>query len=279
MTPLYLAVATLVLLAVWPELDTTLVRVVGPRARAAIAGRPRLLARLAGRLVPVPTLGGWLRFAAVILALAPLPVSASLVAADLDAGLALVLAAGVLALAAAVLDEPRLVLDRLPVLAVGGLTLGLGAVPVVARVAALNLSDVVIAQQGGFGNWFAWRDPFALVATGCWIATAACLRPPARGSQGDPAGPAVWTLLSSALGACLFFGGWWAVVPALDGAPAAQMTAKVVALAAVQTWLRGRLPHPDDPTAGEPPVRLLLLAALAGVAGSLAWLVLSGEVR
>lgn len=279
MLPLAYALATLALLAAWPEVDSLLARAIATRRRVAPVAGPSLRTRLAGRLAPGPSLGGWLRFAALLFALAPLPISARLVVADLDAGLALVLAAGVLALAAATLDEPRLVLERLPVLCVGALTLGLGVVPVVTRVAALNLSDVVIAQQGGFGNWFAWRDPFALVATGSWIATAACLRPPARGGADDPAGPAAWTLASSLLGACLFFGGWWAPVPALDRAPAAQLAVKVLALAAAQTWLRGRLPRPDDPTAGEPPVRLLLLTALAGVAGSLAWLVLSGEVR
>jgi NADH:ubiquinone oxidoreductase subunit H len=273
--------ATLLLLAAWPEVEAVAVRVVRWRRGGNPPGASRvaLPARLIGRLTPVPTLGGWLRFAAVLLALAPLPLTARLVAADLDAGLAFVLAAALLALAAAALDEPRRVVDRLPAVAVGGLTLGVATVPVIVRVASLNVSDIVIAQQGGLGNWFLWRDPFLLVATGSYVATAACLRPPAASGELDPAGPAAWTLISSAVGACLFLGGWWAFVPALDGAPAAHLATKIVALCVAQVWLRARLPRPDDPTAGEPPVRLLLLTALAGVAGSLVWLVLSGEVR
>ncbi len=281
MGPLAYAAATLLLLAVWPEVESAAERVVrrrrGIAARAA-SGAP-WPARLAGRLAPVPTLGGWLRLVAVLLALAPLPVSADLVAADLDAGLACVLAAALLALVSATLDEPRRIVDRVPVVAVGGLTLGVAVVPVIARVASLNLSDIVIAQQGGLGNWFLWRDPFLLVAAGSYVATAACLRPPTAFGEHDPAGPAAWTLVSSALGSCLFLGGWWAAVPMLDGTPAVHLGTKILALSVVQVWLRARLPRPDDPTAGEPPVRLLLLTALAGVAGSLVWLVLSGEVR
>ncbi len=169
MGTLVYAAAALLLLAVWPEVETAAAQVV---RRGRGSGAPRSAERLtfpmrlAGRLAPVPTLGGWLRLVAVLLALASLPVSARLVAADLDAGLACVLAAGLLALVAASLDEPRRVVKRLPVVAVGGLTLGVAAGPVVARVASLNLSDIVIAQQGGLGNWFLWRDPFLLVVTG-----------------------------------------------------------------------------------------------------------------
>lgn len=277
MLPVIFAATTLLVLAVWPEVETLAVRIA--QGRRPAAGTPALAVRVTARLAPSPTAGGWLRLGAVLLTLAPLPLSARLVAADLDAGLAVVLAAGFLALAAAALDDARLVVGRLPVLAVGGLTLGVAAAPVVARVAGLNVSDVVIAQQGGFGNWFAWRDPFLLVAAGSWIATAACLRPPAGAGELDPAGPATWTLVTSTLGACLFLGGWWGIVPQLDGVPVANLTTKVLALCVVQAWLRGRLPRPDDPTGGSPPVRLLLLAALAGVAGSFGWLVLSREVR
>jgi hypothetical protein len=276
------AAATLLLLAAWPEVETVAARVVWRRQHGGVlrsAESPALPARLVGRLAPVPTLGGWLRLVAVLLALAPLPVSAKLVAADLDAGLACVLAAGLLALAAASLDEPRRIVERLPLVAVGGLTLGVAAVPVVARVASLNLSDIVIAQQGGLGNWFLWRDPFLLVVTGSYVAAAACLRPPAVFGELDPAGPAAWTLVSSALGACLFLGGWWAFVPLFDAGPAVHLGTKILALSLAQIWLRGRLPHSDDPTAGEPPVRLLLLTVLAGAAGSLVSMVLSGEVR
>jgi hypothetical protein len=282
MSTFLFAASTLLLLAVWPEVETKAVHAMVRWRRGIVApggDHPALPARLAGRLAPVPTAGGWFRFVAVLLALAPLPVSARLVAADLDAGLACVLVAGLLALTAATLDDPRRVVERLPAIAVGGLALGAATVPVVARVASLNLSDIVIAQQGGLGNWFLWRDPFLLVVTASYVATAACLRPPAVFGELDPAGPAAWTLVSSALGACLFLGGWWAFIPVLDAAPAVHLATKILALSLAQVWLRGRLPRPDDPTAGEPPVRLLLLTTLAGAAGSLVWMVLSGEVR
>lgn len=282
MDTLVFAAGTLLLLAAWPEVELATVRVLvrWRRAHLATGGeRAAPLARLAGRLAPRPSVGGWLRLVAVLLALAPLPLSARWVAADLDAGLACVLAAGLLALIAAALDDPRRVVDRLPVIAVGGLALGAATVPVIARVATLNLSDVVIAQQGGLGNWFVLRDPFLAVVTASYVATAACLRPPAAFDDTDPAGPAAWTLISSGLGACVFLGGWWALVPRLDAAPVVHLALKVLALSLAQTWLRSRLPRPDDPTAGEPPVRLLLLTTLAAVAGSLIWLVLSGEVR
>jgi hypothetical protein len=282
MDTLVFAAGTLLLLAAWPEVELTTVRVLVRWRRARLStgresGAP--LARLAGRLAPRPTVGGWLRLVAVLLALAPLPLSARWVAADLDAGLACILGAGLLALIAAALDDPRRVVERLPVIAVGGLALGAATVPVIARVATLNLSDVVIAQQGGLGNWFVLRDPFLLVVTASYVATAACLRPPAAVDDVDPAGPAAWTLISSSLGACVFLGGWWAFVPRLDAAPVIHLALKVLALSLAQTWLRSRLPRPDDPSAGEPPVRLLLLTTLAAVAGSLIWLVLSGEVR
>lgn len=273
-----LVIPTLGLLCVWPEVDRWLDRRLAPVGEETDGG-PDLRRRVLWRLAPRGR-GGWLRLGALLLALAPLPASASLVAADLDAGLACVLAAGLLALAGAWLDDPQAVTAQLPTVAIGGLSLALAGVPIVARVSSLNLADIVMAQQGGLGNWFLWRDPFLLLATAGFVATAACLvpDPSVRLGRFDAAGPAAWTLVTSVLGACLFLGGWWALVPALDAAPVVHLAAKVLLLAAVQVWLRGRLPRPHGDHASEPPVRLLLVATLAGAVGSTAWMVLSGEV-
>ncbi len=275
-----LVLPTLALVSVWPEVDAWLDRRLATESREVTGNWRESLWRLGPR-----GRGGWLRFGALLLALAPLPASAHLVGADLDAGLACVLAAGLLALAGAWLDDPQEVTARLPVVAIGGLALALAGVPIVARVSSLNLSDIVIAQQGGLGNWFLWRDPFLLLVTAGYVATAACLVPDLGALRGvtDAAGPAAWTLVTSVLGACLFLGGWWGVVPQLDVpqlgvAPIVHLGCKVFVLAAAQIWLRGRLPQPPRGTRSEPPVRLLLLATLAGAVGSTLWMVLSGEV-
>lgn len=253
--------------------------------RLAPAGGPEAVGcppRDLGRLWRSPArtrAADWVGLAAVLLALAPVPISARWIAADLDAGLLWLLAAGALGLVAAVLRDPAAATDRLAVLVGSGVILGVTLVPVVLYTASLNLADVVIAQQGGLGNWFLWRDPFLLVCAGGYVAAAAFLVPAARPAAG-PLGVLVlsaWTLVTGAVGACVFLGGWWAFVPFLDPVPAlAHLGGKILLIVGAQLWLRARLPRRPDGTLAEPPVRLLLVAVATGVAGSAAWMVISG---
>jgi NADH-quinone oxidoreductase subunit H len=113
-------------------------------------------------------------FSSSVAAFAVIPFSRGLVASDLDIGLFYLLAVtsivtvGIImggwasnnkwSLLGAMRSAAQIVSYEIPV--------GLGVLAVVMLVGSLNLQDIVIAQKGGFWNWFGFplKNPFTFVA-------------------------------------------------------------------------------------------------------------------
>ncbi len=208
---------------------------------------------------------------ALVTAAAMLPAGRGLQAADLDAGALWILA---------------LVLAALPwirrpdggVIAGAVMTVGLCLVPPVLQTASLDLADVVIAQQGGMGNWFLVRDPFQFLAATLFLVAIAAIWPAAvpapRGLDGwlGAAVRAGLPLVLCHLLVVAYGGGWWGVATFLDRATLPNTLIKLLLVMAGVIALR---PHVAwmAPRA----LRWLLpLAALLCAAGSALWLVASG---
>ncbi len=210
---------------------------------------------------------------ALVLLAALLPTSSGWVAADLDAGLLWVLTLAVICWLAP--GRTRLT----PATAAGAvITLAAACLPVVLRAATLNLTDLVVAQQGGAHNWFLVREPFLLLSGGCFLVTVAALwsDQPAAG-RADPWSQALaWgrPLVAAHVFGVLFLGGWWAFVPFLDGLPWLNSLLKALVALAILAWLRRRRwVTPALLLGWLPPVALLVCLA------SLAWLILGGAIR
>ncbi len=214
------------------------------------------------------TLAAW---CALVAAAATLPAGRGLHAADLDAGLL-----WLLALAVAVV--PWLRRPDGGVIAGALVTVGLCLVPPVLHAASLGLADVVIAQQGGMGNWFLVRDPFQFLAAGLFLVAIAMIWPPpppvAAGLDGwlATAVRAGLPLVLCHLLVVAYGGGWWGVAVFLDAATLPNTVIKlllaVAAAAALRrhvAWMAPRALH-----------WLLPLAALLCVVGSACWMVVSG---
>jgi len=244
------------------------------------ARRPAWLAPLSPtldgrRTSPRPGLSRLIAAWSLVLTASLLPTASGWTAADLDAGLIwLMFLAGV-----GWLVDGRRSLDHRA--AAGALLSGVGVVlPAVLRAASLNLSDLVIAQQGGAGNWFLVREPFLLLAGLGYLVRAAAIWQADDDAAPDNRG--LWStwlglgrpLVTAHLFAVLFLGGWWAFVPFMDGLPWFNTILKTLVsfglLLAVRRWrwvspalLRGWLP----------------VATILAALGSLAWLVIGGGVR
>ncbi|MBD3221673.1 hypothetical protein GF314_10565 [bacterium] len=213
--------------------------------------------------------GGW---SALVTLAGILPVAPGGVAADLDAGL---LWAAVLAVA---------IWCACPAPPVDGARLGAAAlalvgasVPVVVRVASLDLTDVVVAQQGGAGNWFLIREPFLVVSALVFLVTTAAVwsrtTPRSAGTLLATTVRLGLPLVAAGGFAILFLGGWWAFVPFLDGAPWLNSLVKTLVVYGVLLWLRGRTTRADLA------LRWMPLVGVVAALGSLAWLVIGGGAR
>lgn len=221
---------------------------------------------------PVP--GGVLvAWGALVLLAALLPAASGAVAADLDAGLLWVL---VLATVGWLAQPSSRTSPRAATAA--AVTLTAAVLPVVLRAATINLSDLVVAQQGGAGNWFLVREPFLLLSAGCFLVTVAAL----WADDGPAVAPDPWSqvlawgrpLVAAQLFALLYLGGWWAFVPLLDGAPWLNTALKTLVALVGLSWLRRRA----WVTAGLLDGWLPAVALLVSLA-SLAWLIVGGAVR
>lgn len=211
----------------------------------------------------------------LVLSATVLPLSSRWVAADLDAGLlwfALLAGASWLAQGATRLGGRTLA---------GAVLAGLGVVlPVVLRVASLNLTDTVVAQQGGAGNWFLIREPFLLASALGFLLLSAAVCQVLREPSARPVDPWSWhadlirPLVAAHLFAVLYLGGWWAFVPFADGLPWLNTGLKTVA-AFVAILAVSRRPWAGAALLRGPFPAVTLLVALA----SLAWLVIGGAVR
>jgi NADH:ubiquinone oxidoreductase subunit H len=223
-----------------------------------------------GAPVPGGVLVGW---GALVLLAALLPAASGAVAADLDAGLLWVLVLGTVGWLAQPTPRPS---PRAVAAVV--VTLTAAVLPVVLRAATINLSDLVVAQQGGAGNWFLVREPFLLLSAGCFLVTVAALW-----ADDSPAiAPDPWSqvlawgrpLVAAQLFALLYLGGWWAFVPFLDGAPWLNTALKTLAVLGGLSWLRRRAWVTGGLLDGWLPAVALLISL-----ASLAWMIVGGAVR
>lgn len=221
-----------------------------------------------------PVRGGVLvAWGALVLLAALLPTAGGAVAADLDAGLLWVL---VLAMVGWLAQPTSRVSPGTAAAAVVALVAAV--LPVVLRAATINLSDLVVAQQGGAGNWFMVREPFLLLSAACFLVTVAAL----WADDGPAVAPDPWSqvlawgrpLVAAQLFALLFLGGWWAFVPFLDGAPWLNTALKTLAALAALAWLRRRSWVAPGLLLGLLPAVALLISL-----ASLAWLIVGGAVR
>jgi len=169
-----------------------------------------------------------------------MPVSAGLLAADLDAGLFWLMVLTFLALAVA----PGTNLDET---AGGFITLAACLTPVVLRASSLNLADLAIAQQGGVSNWYLLHSPTLLLLSAVFLVTIAAFWAPRpsrpRGSDGLLR-VTLWSGIPMVLALLLtvtYLGGWYAFVPAVDPVLGLNTLVKLVVVVMLVVWLRGRL--------------------------------------
>lgn len=261
--------AAVLLLVAWPWLLT-----VRPgRWTVPLPGPTRDDLRSAWRSGAPVRAGTLVAWWALALTASLLPAASGSLAADLDAGLLWVMVLGLVGW----LSGPSPSLPRSTV-AGAVITLTTATLPVVMRAATLNLSDLVVAQQGGAGNWFIVREPFLLLSAGiCLVSLAALWTDPDRAELSDPWSLVlVWgrPLVAAHLVAVLYLGGWWAFVPFLDGVPWLNTAIKTLAVLAGLSWLRTRCWVTPRLLTGWLPA-LTLAVSLA----SLAWLIVGGAVR
>jgi hypothetical protein len=231
----------------WPDLQQTL----------GTVGRPR------GAVI-----AAWI---ALVTTATALPLARGLQAADLDAGLL-----WLLALAAMVLPWHRRLTPGATAATV--VAVGLAVLPPVLHTASGNLADVVVAQQGGVGNWFLLRDPFQLLTGMVLLLTIAVTWPPPSaapcGLDGwlDAAVRAGLPLVLAHLLVVIFLGGWWGVAPWLDDLGALNSLLKIALVLAAALTLRPRVTWLRP--ASVPWV--LPLTALLGLVGSACWMTAVG---
>lgn len=141
-------------------------------------------------------------------------------------------------------------------------SIGFVLVTVLVWAGSLNLSDIVIAQAGGFWNWYIW--PFFPMFVIFFIsALAETNRPPfdlpeaeaelVAGYQVEYSSMAFglfWLgeygniLLMCALTSVIFFGGWQAPVPALDFIPGIiWMILKILFFFFIFAWVKATVPR------------------------------------
>jgi len=269
MTAVAWTLAVVAFLVAWPWL----LAVRPGRWTAPVPGPSRDDLRIAWRAGAPVRAGTLLAWWALVLMASLLPVASGSLAADLDAGLLWVLVLAMIGW----LSRPSRSLP--PSAAVGAvITLTAVALPVVMRTATLNLSDLVVAQQGGAGNWFIVREPFLLLSAGiCLVSLAALWSDTEQAVAADP-----WSLVlawgrplvAAHLVVVLYLGGWWAFVPFLDGVPWLNTAIKTLVVLAGLSWLRERRWVTPRLLSGWLPA-LTLVVSLA----SLAWLIVGGAVR
>ena len=217
-------------------------------------GRPRAM-----------TLVAW---TALVAAVSILPLGASGFAADLDAG---VLWLAVLATTATILA------GSLPT-AGAVVTFLLCLAPPLLRATSLDLADVVIAQQGGVGNWYLLRDPLLTLTGGVYLLAATALWPaPMRRPTGvegllQVSLRTAVPLVSAHLFVVAYLGGWWAFVPFLNGLAWLQSGVKILLVVGLLVLLRRRTAWRESRWLA----RLLPLAALVCCVGAAVWMAVAG---
>ncbi|MBI4575362.1 MAG: NADH-quinone oxidoreductase subunit H, partial [Planctomycetes bacterium] len=183
--------------------------------------------------------------------------------------------------------------------------LGLSLLTVVLMAGTLSVQGIVAAQTGGFWNWYVLANPFTAVAFLVFFTAtlAECKRAPfdlpeaeselVAGFHTEYSGMrfSIFFLAEyaamyvvSALGACLFLGGWSPGLPGMDGLPSylgvavgtGVLVAKAMALVFVQMWLRWTLPRIRLDHVLTICLQVLLPFSLAAFVGASLWQYLMG---
>lgn len=245
-------------------------------------------------------------FLGSMLAWAAIPFAPGFVAADLDLGLFYIFAVssavviGVLmagwasnnkwALYGAARGAAQMVSYEVP--------LGLAAIPVVLAAGSLNMTDIVLAQQGGVLNWFLLRNPFMFAAFFLYFiaSVAEVNRTPfdlpeteselVAGYHTEYTGMrfAFFFLaeyanlfLVSCIATVLFLGGWQPVFgPTV--APALVFVIKAVLLVLTQIWLRWTLPRLRVDQLMYVCWKVMVPLALICVIGAGIWMMVAGDL-
>ncbi|MFO7652676.1 MAG: NADH-quinone oxidoreductase subunit NuoH [Candidatus Krumholzibacteriia bacterium] len=177
--------------------------------------------------------------------------------------------------------------------------LALAALPVVMAVGSLNMNDIVIAQQGGIANWFLFYNPFLFLAFVTYFicSIAEVNRGPfdlpeteselVAGYHTEYTGMrfAFFFLaeyanlfLVSCVATAVFLGGWWAVIPGLDFAPAVWFLIKAVLLVFAQMWVRWTLPRLRVDQLMYICWKVMIPIALICVIGAGIWMMAAGQL-
>ena len=247
-----------------------------------------------------------LLFIGSLLAWAVIPFAPGFAAADLDLGLFYIFAVssavgmGVLmagwasnnkwALYGAARGAAQMVSYEVP--------LALSAIPVVMAVGSLNMTDIVMAQQGGMFNWFIFRNPFMFLSFFLYFiaSIAEVNRTPfdlpeteselVAGYHTEYTGMrfAFFFLaeyanlfLVSCIATALFLGGWQPVFgPSF--APGLVFVIKAVLLVLVQMWLRWTLPRLRVDQLMYVCWKVLVPLTLLCVIGAGIWMMVSGRL-
>jgi len=208
-----------------------------------------------------------------LLAWAAIPWAPGFVAADLDLGLFYIFAVssmvtiGILmagwssnnkwALYGAARGAAQMVSYEIP--------LALATIPVIMYTGSLNTQDIVIAQQGGFLNWFVFRDPFLFVCFWMYFVSSiaetnrAPFDMPETESELVAGYHTEYTgmrfaffflaeyanlFLVSLIAIMVFLGGWWAPLPFLNFIPPAlTFVIKGFLMVFFNMWVRWTLPR------------------------------------
>ncbi len=176
--------------------------------------------------------------------------------------------------------------------------LALACIPVVMYAGSLNTQDIVIAQQGGFWNWFLFRNPFLFVAFIMYF--IASIAETNRGPFDMPETESELVagyhteytgmrfaffflseyanlFLVSLIAAMVFLGGWHAPIPGMPHVPALTFIIKGVLMVFLNMWVRWTLPRVRVDQLMHLCWKVMIPITLVCVIGAGIWMMVSGQ--
>ncbi|MCP4291629.1 MAG: NADH-quinone oxidoreductase subunit NuoH [bacterium] len=176
--------------------------------------------------------------------------------------------------------------------------LALACIPVVMYVGSLNTQDIVIAQQGGFWNWFLFRNPFLFVAFIMYF--IASIAETNRGPFDMPETESELVagyhteytgmrfaffflseyanlFLVSLIASMVFLGGWHAPIPGMPHVPALTFIIKGVLMVFLNMWVRWTLPRVRVDQLMHLCWKVMIPITLVCVIGAGIWMMVSGQ--
>ena len=246
-------------------------------------------------------------FIGSLLAWAAIPFAPGFIAADMDMGLFYIFAVSNLAVIGILMagwssnnkwafygaarGAAQIVSYEIP--------LALAALPVVMATGSLNMVDIVVAQQGGIGNWYLFYNPFVFIAFVIYFlcSIAEVNRNPfdlpeteselVAGYHTEYTGMrfAFFFLaeyanlfLVSCVATAVFLGGWWSPLPGVAFAPALGFIVKATILVFLQMWIRWTLPRLRVDQLMYVCWKVMIPLALIAVVGAGIWMMVSGQI-